>query len=149
MSVTQLKDFSDFKIGQIFQSRPYLITSEEIKAFASLYDPQPFHLDENAANASFFKGLAASGWQTAAISMRLLTECIPLAGGLIGAGVEELRWLKPVRPNDTLQMTCEVLKMRVSQSKPHQGFITLKTTLMNQYGESIQVCVSTIVVPTH
>ena len=100
--------FEDLQPGMKFPSgRTYKVTAEEIKEFAERYDPQPFHLDEAAGESSFFKGLAASGWLTAAIVMRLRVESIRIAGGMIGAGVEEIRWTQPVRPGDTLRTEAE------------------------------------------
>src|ERR1700758_4251690 len=103
----------DFVVGQTFGSGRARVTTEEIQAFASKFDPQPFHLDEAAAQQSFFRGLAASGWHTAAITMRLLVESeLKPAGGVIGAGFEEFRWPKPVRPGDELHIESEVLDVR-------------------------------------
>ena len=94
----------DFSVGQIFQSGTISVSADEIKAFASQFDPQPFHLDETAAKATFFGGLVASGWHTAALTMRLIVDSeLKIAGGSIGAGAEELRWPRPVRPGDTLR----------------------------------------------
>lgn len=139
--------FEDLTLGQTFRSRPYLITAEEIKAFAQQYDPQPFHLDEEAAEQSFFKGLAASGWHTAAITMRLLVDTVPVAGGLVGAGLENLRWFKPVRPNDTLTLEVEVVSMRKSVSNPTRGLVKAKHVVFNQHNEPVEEFTSTIVVP--
>ncbi len=138
---------SDLEPGQLYKSREYLVTAEEIKTFAQQFDPQPFHLDEEAAKSTFFQGLSASGWHTGAITMRLLVDSLPIAGGLIGAGLEDFRWLKPVRPNDTLWVESEILSCRVSQSKPHQGLVKLRHKTLNQLGEPIQSFISTIVVP--
>jgi acyl dehydratase len=114
------------------------MTVEEIKAFASQFDPQPFHLDEAAAEASFFKGLAASGWHTAAVTMRLLvTSGLTLAGGLIGAG-GELTWPKPVRPGDVLTVESEVLDLQPSKSKPERGLVTMRSRTLNQRSEVVQ-----------
>src|SRR5271156_198961 len=105
--------FEDLYVGRKFNSdRSYKVTAREIKEFAESYDPQPFHLDERAGESSFFKGLAASGWLTAAIVMRLRVESIPIAGGLIGAGVEEMRWTLPVRPGDALRTEAEIIDLR-------------------------------------
>lgn len=113
---------------------------ERMKAFAAEFDPQPFHLDEEAAQASVFKGLAASGWHTASVAMRLLVECMPVAGGLIGFG-GELSWPRPTRAGDVLRLEAEVLEVRPSQSKPQQGVVTIRNTTRNQHGET--VCVFT------
>ena len=110
----------DFAVGQIFSSGRLRVTQEQIKAFAAEFDPQPFHLDEAAAQKTFFKGLAASGWHTAALTMRLLVEGeLKPAGGVIGAGFDEFRWPKPVRPGDELRIESEVLEVRPSRSRPH------------------------------
>src|ERR1700710_3071998 len=116
--------FEDLNPGMSFPSLSnYKVTAEEIKEFAERYDPQPFHLDEAAGESSFFKGLAASGWLTAAIVMRLRVQSITVAGGMIGAGVEEMRWTEPVRPGDTIRTEIEVLGVRHSQSRPKFGIV--------------------------
>jgi acyl dehydratase len=139
----------DLSVGQKFRSRAYLVTEEEIKAFAGQYDPQPFHLDEAAAQNSFFKGLAASGWHTAAITMRLLVESVDISGGLIGAGIEHLRWFKPVRPGDTLLLECEIITLRKSASNPEKGVVKVKHVVYNQHEESVEEFISTIIVPSN
>src|SRR6185437_16256352 len=111
--------FDDFYLGQKFNSiTSYTVTAAEIKDFCQKYDPQPFHLDEAAGEASFFHGLAASGWLTAAIVMRLRVQSLAVAGGMIGAGAEEMRWTEPVRPGDTLRTEIEVVGLRQSQRRP-------------------------------
>jgi acyl dehydratase len=132
--------------GQKFVSGSYLMTTERIKEFAAQYDPQPFHLDEVLAEDTFFKGLAASGWHTAAVTMRLLSESVPIANGLIGAGLEGFRWVQPVRPEDELYVESEVLSTRPSQSKPHQGLARMKLTTFNHRKEPVQEMISTIIV---
>jgi acyl dehydratase len=130
--------FEDLYPGMTFNSsRAYRVTAEEIKEFAERYDPQPFHLDESAGESSFFKGLAASGWLTAAIVMRLRVESIHVAGGMIGAGVEEMRWTAPVRPGDTLRTESEILGVRHSQSRPAFGVVRSRTTVYNQRNEMV------------
>ena len=138
----------DFTPGRRFGSGQVGITADEIRAFATQYDPQPFHLDEEAARGSFFGGLAASGWHTAALTMRLLVDG-PLqpAGGRIGAGLDEMRWPRPVRPGDTLHVITEVLEARRSRSRPDRGIIRLRTTTLNQREEEVQVMVSNMIVP--
>jgi acyl dehydratase len=124
------------------------VDATAIKAFARQYDPQPFHLDETAAKSTLFGGLAASGWHTAALTMQLLvSDGPPLAGGIIGAGTDELRWPKPVRPGDTLRIECEVLEVRPSRSRPEQGLVKVKTTTFNQNDEAVQVFVGNLIVP--
>jgi len=128
----------DLGAGQRFTSGSQVMTAEAIKTFASQFDPQPFHLDEAAAEASFFHGLAASGWHTAAVTMRLLVESgMPLAGGLIGAS-GELTWPRATRPGDVLHVECEVLAVTPSKSKPERGFVTVRCRTMNQKGEVVQ-----------
>lgn len=129
--------FEDLSVGQRFASRTHTITTEEIKAFAALYDPQPFHLDEEAARHTLFRGLAASGWHTAALSMSLIVEALPIAGGAIGAG-GELMWPRPTRPGDTLRVEIEVLELRPSASRPDRGTAIMCNTTLNQHGEAVQ-----------
>lgn len=136
----------DLSVGQRFESGSHTLTAAEIKAFAAQFDPQPFHLDEAAAADSFFGGLAASGWHTAAITMRLNVEGgLPLAGGLIGAG-GELSWPAPTRPGDTLRVESEVLELKPSQSKPDRGVATVLSRTLNQRGEAVQVLKARLVV---
>ena len=116
--------FEDFYVGQKFDSiGGYKVTAAEIKEFGEKYDPQPFHLDEAAGEGSFFHGLAASGWLTAAIVMRLRVLSITVAGGMIGAGAEEMRWAAPVRPGDTIRTEIEVLGVRHSNSRKDYGIV--------------------------
>jgi acyl dehydratase len=137
----------DFVVGQTFGSGRARVTREDIQAFAAKFDPQPFHLDETAAQKSFFRGLAASGWHTAAITMRLLVESdLKPAGGVIGAGFDEFRWPRPVRPGDDLYIECEVLEVRPSRSLPNSGFIKLRTTTLNQHNEPVQIQVGNLLV---
>jgi acyl dehydratase len=125
--------FEDFYVGQKMNSiGSAKVTAEEIKEFGQKYDPQPFHLDQAAGESSFFKGLAASGWLTAAIVMRLRVQSITVAGGMIGAGVEEMRWTEPVRPGDTLRTEIEVLGIRHSLSRPEYGIVRTRTLAFNQ-----------------
>ena len=138
----------DIAVGQIYRSRHITVDADSINAFAAAFDPQSFHLEDDAARGSFFGGLVASGWHTAALTMRLLVESeFAPAGGLIGAGVDELRWPRPVRPGDTLQVHGEVLGMRPSRSKPEQGVVRTRITTTNQHGEAVQVFVATLIVP--
>ena len=128
----------DLGVGQRFTTGSHLMTVEAIKAFARDFDPQPFHLDEAAAQASFFKGLAASGWHTASVTMRLLvTSDLKLSGGLIGAG-GELTWPQPVRPGDVLTVESEVLALSPSKTKPERGLVTVRSRTLNQKGEVVQ-----------
>ena len=138
----------DFAVGQKYMTASKRVEAADITAFASQYDPQPFHLDEDAAKRTFFGGLAASGWHTAAITMKLLVEGeMKPAGGIIGAGFDEFRWPRPVRPGDTLRVESEILEVRESKSRPQQGMIKVRTTTLNQDGEAVQVFVGNLVVP--
>ncbi len=130
----------DFAVGQTFGSGALKIDEERIKLFATEFDPQPFHIDEETARDTLFGGLAASGWHTAALTMRLLVESeLKPAGGIIGAGLDELRWPKPVRAGDELHVEGEILEVRPSKSRPQQGLIRVKTTTLNQNGDTVQV----------
>jgi acyl dehydratase len=136
----------DFSVGQRFTSATHQIDADQIKAFAVRFDPQPFHTDEVTAQTSFFRGLAASGWHTAAITMSLLVKSgMPIAGGLIGAG-GEISWPRPVRPGDVLQVESEVLAVAPSRSKPERGMITVRSETKNQNGEIVQVLTSKMLV---
>jgi len=138
----------DFTVGQIFGSGRLRIDEEQIKRFASQFDPQPFHLDGRAARDTIFRGLAASGWHTAALTMRLLVESeLKPAGGIVGAGIDELRWPLPLRPGDELRVESEVLDVRPSKSRPEQGMIKVRTTTFNENGEAVQIFVGNLVVP--
>jgi acyl dehydratase len=139
----------DYAVGQTFGASGRLrIEQERIKAFAAEFDPQPFHLDEKAARDSIFRGLAASGWHTAAATMRLLVESdLKPAGGILGLGFEEFRWPRPVRPGDELRIESEVLEVRPSELRSDQGLIKVKTTTLNQHGEAVQVLVGNLLVP--
>jgi acyl dehydratase len=137
--------FEDLAIGQTFKSEPFEVTSEAIKKFAGDFDPQPFHLDEATAIDTFFGGLAASGWHTAAMTMRLLVESVPLVGGVIGAGMDEIQWPKPVRPGDRLRTTTEIVDLRPSKSNARRGMGKFKTVTRNQNGETVQIVVANLV----
>ena len=137
----------DFAVGQTFGSGRLPIDSERTLAFAAEFDPQPFHLDETTARRSIFGGLTASGWHTAALTMRLLVESeLEPAGGLIGAGFDECRWPRPVHPGDELRVECEVIEVRPSKSRPQQGLIKLRTTTLNQDGEVVLTYIASLVV---
>jgi acyl dehydratase len=128
----------DLQVGMKFQSGEYTVTEEAIKKYALEFDPQPFHLDEAAAEKSLFRGLAASGWHTAGITMRLLvTSGMPLAGGLVGAG-GEIEWPRPTRPGDVLHVESEILEIIPSKSKPNQGFVRARSITFNQKQEPVQ-----------
>jgi acyl dehydratase len=138
----------DFAVGDTFRSGRLQIDKERIKTFAAEFDPQPFHLDEEAAGNTIFGGLAASGWHTAAVTMRLLVESeLKPAGGIVGAGFDDFRWPRPVRPGDELRVESEVLEVRPSRSRPDQGLIKVRTTTLNQNDEAVQVIIANLVVP--
>jgi acyl dehydratase len=129
--------FDDVRVGMRFKTGEKLVTREDIKRFATEFDPQPYHLDEAAAEQSLFKGLAASGWHTAAMSMRLAVDARPFGPHpLLGIGVDELRWLAPVRPGDVIHLEGEVTEVRASQSRP-QGTVKVKWTAFNQDGMAV------------
>jgi acyl dehydratase len=139
----------DFTPGQRFAGRTRIrIEVARLKAFAEEFDPQAFHLDEGAAGASIFRGLAASGWHTAAVTMRLLVDSeFRPAGGIIGAGFDELRWPQPTRPGDELHVESEVLEVRQSKSRPEQGLVKIRTNTLNQDGQVVQISIGNVVVP--
>jgi acyl dehydratase len=137
----------DFYVGQRFTTGKARLDADAIKAFAASFDPQPFHLDERAAEESFFGGLVASGWHTACLTMRLLvTTGLPIAGGMIGAG-GEVQWLQPARPGDELEVVSEVLEVKPSRSRPERGLVTTRSETRNQKGDLLQVLVARLVVP--
>lgn len=137
----------DFSPRQKFGSGQLRVERDRIKFFAAEFDPQPFHLDEEAASSTLFAGLAASGWHTAALTMRLLVESeLEPAGGIVGAGFDELRWPHPLRPGDELHLEIEVLEARSSKSRADQGVIKVKTTTVNQKGEPVQLSVGNLIV---
>jgi acyl dehydratase len=137
----------DIAVGDRFRSGEHAMDEAQIKAFAQLYDPQPFHLDDAAARQSLFGGLAASGWHTASITMRLqVTSGLPIAGGIVGAGVE-MNWPRPTRATDVLHVVSEVLAVQASKSKPERGMVTVRSETRNQHGEVLQVSTVRIVVP--
>jgi len=128
----------DLYVGQSWVSDSHSIDADQIKAFAAEFDPQPFHLGEEGAAGTLFGSLAASGWHTAAITMRLLVESVPLAEGLVGAELQ-LAWPKPTRPGMTLQVFSEIVDIKPSRSKPHMAFVTMRNETRDQDGESLQI----------
>lgn len=137
----------DLQVGDKYTSAEHAMDEAQIKAFATQFDPQPFHLDDEAAKATLFGGLAASGWHTAAVTMRLLvTGGLPIAGGIVGAGVE-LSWPRPTRATDVLQVESEVTDILPSRSRPDRGMVTVRSETRNQRGEVLQVSVNKVVVP--
>ena len=139
----------DLAPGQRYGSNKRIaVTAEEVTGFAAQYDPQPFHLDEEAGRNSVFGGLAASGWHTAAMTMWMLVESdLWPNGGIVGAGMDELRWPRPVHPGDELHIETEIVEVRPSRSRPEQGLVKARTTTFNQRGEPVQVLVANLVVP--
>jgi acyl dehydratase len=138
----------DYAAGQTYWSGRKRVDKNEVIAFAREYDPQFYHLDEVAALDSPFKGLAASGWHTAAMTMRLLVdgEFRP-AGGILGVGFDQLSWPRPVRPGDELRVKSEVLEVRPSKSKPDRGMIRVQNTTLNQNDEVVQMFTGNLLVP--
>jgi acyl dehydratase len=144
--VTGLRYFEDLAVGQKFVSQPRVVDAAAIKAFAAQFDPQPFHLDEEAARHSPFGGLAASGWHSAALAMRLcLASDFRPAGGILGTG-GELIWSKPVRPGDALRVEIAVIETRQSRSRPQHGVVKVRVTTLNQHGETVQTFTPTLLV---
>jgi len=138
----------DIRTGDRFRTADYAVTEGEIIEYARHYDPQAFHTNPVEARNSVFGGLVASGWYTAAITMRLIALSeVRIAGGLIGLGVEELRWPLPVRAGDTLHVEVEALEVRPSHSHPDRGIVRVRNTTLNQKGEVVQTMVTTLFVP--
>jgi acyl dehydratase len=136
----------DLYIGQRFTSGTYPMDEARIKEFAAEFDPQPFHLDEAAAQATVFKGLSASGWHTASVAMRLLViGGPPFANGIIGFG-GEFAWPRPTRPGDILHIESEIIEITPSRSKPHQGTVTLRATMLNQNGDAVYLLTAKLLV---
>ncbi|MCL1824847.1 MAG: MaoC family dehydratase [Betaproteobacteria bacterium] len=142
---TKTVTLDDIAVGDRYLSREFPLDTAQIKSFARDFDPQPFHLDEAAAAQSFFGGLAASGWHTAAMTMRLMVESVPIADGLIGAGVE-ISWPRPTRPGDVLHVESTIIAIAPSKSRPDRGIVTMQTDTFNQDGEQVQKLVSKLVV---
>ena len=139
--------FDDLKVGMRFKSGEMTVSKQDIKRFAAEFDPQPFHTDEEAAKKTVFKGLAASGWHTAAIAMNLAVQVRPFGPHpLLGAGVDDLRWTKPVRPGDTVHLEGEVVELIPSRTKP-QGIVRVKWTLYNQDGDAVYTFNPIAIVP--
>lgn len=136
--MTEQLYLEDLSLGQKFESRSHVIDADQIKNFARQFDPQPFHLSDEGAASSLFQTLAASGWHTAALTMRLLVESIPLAGGLIGAELE-LAWPKPTRPGTTLKVFSEIVGIVPSRSKPQMAMVTVRNKTRDEHGEVMQL----------
>ena len=139
--------FDDLRVGQTFVTDTLTVREDDILRFAREFDPQPFHLDHHAASQSIFKGLSGSGWHTAALTMRLLVDSgPPLAAGILGIG-GEIAWTAPLRPDDTLQVHCEVVELTASRSKPGRGVVTMRNETRNQRGDVVQTFVARVIVP--
>ena len=139
--------FENLHVGYRFESETFEVTEKAIVDFANDFDPQPFHLDLDAAKRSVFQGLVASGWHTAAMSMRLfVTGDLRLAGGSVGLSVDELQWPRPVRPGDTLRLQTEIVELRPSRSKPDRGIIRIRNVTTNQNGEVVQTFLASVLV---
>src|SRR6476620_2417826 len=139
--------FNDLKIGDRFKSEPLNVTVTEVVEFAPKFAPQMFHLSRRRAERSIFKGLIASGWHTAAMSMRLFVKTLNFAEGAIGLGVDELRWPNAVRPGDVLTVDTEILELRASRSRPGHGILRLRNVTINQRGEVVQTMLASALVP--
>lgn len=135
----------DLTVGAEFTSSEHTLDAEQIINFASQFDPQPFHLDDEAAKSSFFKGLAASGWHTAALTMKMIVDSLPIGSGVIGLG-GEIEWPRPTRPGETLRVVCKVLEITPSRSKPDRGIVTVECSTLNQHDELNQRLVTKLIV---
>ena len=139
--------FDDLKVGDRFKSEPLSVTEKQLIEFAHKFDPQMFHLSRRSAERTIFKGLVASGWHTAAMTMRLFVQTLNFAEGAIGLGVDELRWPNAVRPGDALTVETEILELRLSRSRPGHGIIRLRNVTTNQRGEIVQTMLASAMVP--
>lgn len=141
--------YDDLAVGQVFMSRAEAIGRDRIVAFGQEFDPQPQHLDEDTARGSMFGELVASGWHTAALTMRLQLDSLMgrFPGGSLGAQVDKLAWLRPVRPGDLLRARAEIMDMRPSRSRPDRGLLTIQTTTLNQRDEAVQVMTAAVLAP--
>jgi acyl dehydratase len=139
--------FDDLKVGDRFKSEPLEVTEKQLIEFAHKFDPQMFHLDRKSAERTIFKGLIASGWHTAAMTMGLFVRTMNFTEGAIGLGVDELRWPTAVRPGDVLTVETEIVELRPSRSKPNYGIIRLRNVTTNQRGEIVQTMLANAMVP--
>ena len=143
----QLLYLEDLSPGQRFTTKTHTVSESEVLSFARTFDPQPFHLDDAAARATIFGGLAGSGWHTAALTMRLMVESGPrLAGGILGVG-GEISWTAPMRPGDTLHVDSEIVSVSPSRSRPERGMATIRNETRNQHGQVVQTFVARVIVP--
>ena len=138
--------FDDLKVGDRFKSEPLRLTEKALIAFAQKFDPQTFHLSRKAAERTIFKGLTASGWHTAAVTMRLFVQTLNFANGAVGLGVDKLRWPNAVRAGDVLTVETKILRMRASRSRPEYGIIRLRNVTTNQDGEVVQTMLANALV---
>lgn len=144
-----MRYFDDLAVGDRFTGGPLTVSDEEIVQFAGRYDPQPFHLDAEAAKSTLFGGLAASGWHTAALTMRMIVESdAELAGGYIGMGVDSIAWPKPTRPGDRLRVEGEIVEARLSTKRPDRGIARVRIVTLNQKDEVVQTMIANLLVPT-
>ena len=135
----------DLAPGQVFTSDARaVVDAGAIKRFAGEFDPQPFHLDEASARPTFFKKLVASGWHTTAVTMQLVVKTLPMSHGVIGSGVDELRWPRPVKPGDTLRLHCEVIEVTASKLDPSRGTVRVRMTTLNQHDQPVQTMVANL-----
>ena len=139
----------DVHAGEIFESPRRTVSLEDILAFARSFDPQPFHLDVEAAKATFFGRLVGSGWHTAALTMLMMTEALDFAGGLIGMGMEDLRWPAPLLPGDTIHLHAEVVQVRASQSRPKSGIARIDVRTVREDGAVLQQMIANVLMPRH
>lgn len=135
----------DLVVGAEYRSADHALDAEQIRNFASQFDPQPFHLDDEAAQDSLFQGLSASGWHTASLTMKLWVSSFPLAKGLIGAGTE-IKWPQPTRPTDILHVVSKILSITPSRTKTDRGIVAMQCRTLNQHGETLQDQVVKLVV---
>ena len=145
--MTKERYFDDLKVGDRFKSEPLGVTEKQVIEFAHKFDPQMLHLTRKSAERAIFKGLIASGWHTAGMTMRLFVQTLNFAEGAIGLGVDELRWPNPVRPGDVLQVETEIVDLRLSRSKPNCGILRLRNVTTNQRGEIVQTMFANAIVP--
>jgi acyl dehydratase len=144
-AVVEKTYLEDLAPGQVFTSQARAtVDADAIKRFAGEYDPQPWHLSETAARSTFFKELVASGWHTTALTMQLIIETLPLSEGIIGTGVDELRWPRPVRPGDTLRLHCEIVDVQESRLRPSSGTVRVRMTTLNQDDQPVQTMIANL-----
>lgn len=142
-----MKYYDDFKVGDRFKSRDLTVSEADVLAFANSFDPQPFHTDPVAAKATFFGAHVASGWHTSALTMRLVVESLPVVGGVVGGGVDELRWPNALKPGDTIHLESEVIEMRTLKSRADVGLVKFRVVTLNQKGQAVQSMVPNLFAP--